>query len=62
MLNRELDDEASILREIQAIESELGSLSDRMYELSMERKFLNHRLADLRYKQSQILNGIKDGV
>ena len=62
MLNRELDDEASILREIQVIESELESLNDRMYELSMERKFLNHRLADLRYKQSQISNGINDGV
>lgn len=62
MLNRELDDEKSILCEIQVIESELESLNEQKYELSMKRKFLNHRLADLRYKQSRISNGINDGI
>ena len=33
-----------------------------VYELSMKRKFLNHRLADLEYKLSQIRNGIEHGV
>ena len=62
MLNREPDDETSILREIQAVKQKLASLDEDVYELSMKRKFLNHRLADLEYNLSQIRNGTEHDV
>ena len=54
MLNTEPDDEISILEEIAHIETDLASLDECVYEVHMQRKFLNHRLADLKYKLKQI--------
>lgn len=62
MLNHESDDEPSIIQEINDIESKLKSLNRQQYELSMKQKFLNHRLADLKYEYSKSLDGTNYGV
>ncbi len=49
MPHKEDDDKPAILTEIRRIENELAGLSSDMYDISMKRKFLHHRLADLKY-------------
>ena len=50
MACNESDDKLEIQNEIHRLEKERMSLGDSLYEIAMKRKFINHRLADLRYK------------
>lgn len=46
----ESDDESSIRIKIGKLERELYSINANSYDNLMRRKFLNHRIADLKYK------------
>lgn len=56
MLDRESNDEASILREIKMIKQQLNNINNKTYDILMQRKMLNHKLADLEYE----LNHLED--
>jgi len=63
MAYNESDSTIEQLNEIRKIKNELASLDKKTYEISMTRKFLNHRLSDLEYdlKHSDISNQSKEG-
>ena len=43
------EDEIAIRQELKALESELSHIVGRDYDANMKRKFLRHRIADLKY-------------
>lgn len=53
MIDQKVDDEASMLAELNSIEQQINSIGDDIHELSMRKKFLRHRAADIRYALSQ---------
>ena len=50
MAYNESDEKSRILNEIRILETKIADLGDRKYEIAMEHKMLNHRLADLKYE------------
>ena len=50
MAYNESDDKLELQNEIRHLENELASLDGDIYEISMKRKFLCHRIADLEYE------------
>lgn len=54
MAYNESDEKSRMLNEIRILESKIAGLGDKKYEIAMEHKMLNHRLADLRYELRQL--------
>lgn len=54
MAYNESDEKSRILNEIRTLETKIAGLGDKKYEIAMEHKMLNHRLADLRYELRQL--------
>lgn len=52
MTCNESDDKIDLEREIEQLKKRLEALSKQEYHILMERKFINHRLADLQYELS----------
>ena len=52
MTCNESDDKSDLKNEIEQLKKRLKALSEQEYRISMERKFINHRLADLQYELS----------
>ena len=50
MAYNESDDKLEIQNEIRYVEQQLTDLGDEVYRVSMRRKFLQHKLADLKYE------------
>jgi len=50
MAYNESDDKSAIFFEIRKLEEQIASLDKKVATISMERKFLQHRLSDLRYE------------
>jgi septal ring factor EnvC (AmiA/AmiB activator) len=50
MAYNESDDKLELQNEIRRLENELAGLGGDIYEISMKRKFLRHRIADLEYE------------
>ena len=54
MAYNESDEKSRMLNEIRILEAKIAGLGDKKYEIAMEHKMLNHRLADLRYELRQL--------
>lgn len=52
MTYNESDDKSDLEKEIERLKKKLDALSEQEYHIMMERKFINHRLADLQYELS----------
>lgn len=52
MTYNESDDKIDLEKEIERLKKKLEILSEQEYHIMMERKFINHRLADLQYELS----------
>lgn len=52
MAYNESDDKIDLEKEIEQLKKRLEALSEQEYHILMERKFINHRLADLQYELS----------
>ncbi len=48
----ESDDKTSIMDEICEIEKQIADLEEKLSDICMQRKLLNHRLADLKWNLS----------
>ena len=57
MAYNESDDKLAIQNEIHRLEQKRMSLGNSLYEIAMERKFTNHKLADLQYKLKHMDDG-----
>ena len=44
------EDKDSIEKSIKSLEDELQATKEEAYTIAMKRKFLNHRIADLKYE------------
>ena len=54
MACNESDEKLEILNEIRTLEEKVTNLGNKEYELSIQRKMLRHRIADLRYRLREI--------
>lgn len=56
MIGQSSDDKESIEKEILQTKRKIQSINKTLYDIFLEKKLLGHRLSDLEYKQSMIVN------